>query len=43
MNEYIITENDVGIRIDKLIATIDNNLSRVAIQRMIENRKYIGK
>ncbi len=43
MNEYIIKENDVGIRIDKLIATINKDLSRVAIQRMIENRKYFSK
>ena len=38
MKEYIVKENEQRIRIDKLISMVDNNLSRVAIQRMIENR-----
>ena len=43
MKEYIIKENEVGIRIDKVISILDKDLSRVAIQRMIEKRKYISK
>ena len=43
MKEYIITENEVGIRLDKAISMLDTDLSRVAIQRMIEKRKYISK
>ena len=40
--EYQVKENEEGIRVDKLISIIDENLSRVAIQRMIENRKYFS-
>ncbi len=43
MKNYIVKENEVGIRVDKLICTIDKNISRVAVQRMIEKRKYISE
>ena len=36
MNEYIVKKEEEGIRLDKIIGTIENELSRTAIQRMIE-------
>ena len=43
MKKYIVKENEQGIRIDKLVSMLDKDLSRVTIQRMIENREYFGK
>ncbi len=37
METYVIDENIVNIRIDKAIGMLDNNLSRVAIQRLIDS------
>ena len=34
--EYNITEELVGVRLDKAISMKDKSLSRVAVQRMIE-------
>lgn len=36
MKEYKITKNEAGIRIDKLIGELEKEISRTAIQRMIE-------
>ena len=36
MKEYVIKDEEVNIRIDKIISTFENDLSRTAIQRMIE-------
>ena len=43
--EYIINDEFVGLRIDKAISEKDKDLSRVAIQRMIDNEniKVNGK
>ena len=35
MNRYVV-ENEVG-RLDRVVSGLENNLSRMAIQRMIEN------
>lgn len=37
MDKYKILKEDVGIRIDKLISNKYDNITRVAVQRMIEN------
>ena len=44
-SEYIINNEFVGMRIDKAISEKDKELSRVAIQRMIDNEniKVNGK
>lgn len=36
MKEYKITKNEAGIRIDKIIGELEKEISRTAIQRMIE-------
>lgn len=36
MNEYKIKKEDEGIRLDKIISELEQNISRTAIQRMIE-------
>ena len=36
MNNYIVKKEEDKIRIDKLIVSVRNDLSRTAIQRMIE-------
>ena len=36
MNEYIINETLAGSRIDKYIAELDKNISRMTAQRLIE-------
>ena len=41
VKKYIAQENDAKIRIDKAISEKDSNLSRVAIQRLIENGKIL--
>ncbi len=35
--EYIISDNNQGIRIDKALSDLDSKLSRSAIQRMLED------
>lgn len=39
MKEYIINEELNGIRLDKCITTLDNEISRVCAQRLIEEEK----
>ena len=41
VKKYIAQENDAKERIDKAISEKDSNLSRVAIQRLIENGKIL--
>ena len=41
MKKYLIEEQSAGIRLDKILAILDNELSRVAIQRMIENENIL--
>lgn len=36
-NNYIVTENLVGTRLDKCAVILDNSLSRVTVQRLIED------
>ena len=36
MERYIVSQEQANMRIDKAIGSLDNNLSRVAIQRMID-------
>ena len=36
MKEYQIKEEEKNVRVDKLISNLEKNLSRTAIQRMIE-------
>ena len=38
---YIVEEKDAKVRIDKAISEKDPNLSRVAIQRLIDNGKIL--
>ena len=39
--EYKITEEFVGFRLDKAISMKDNSLSRVAVQRMIDEENIL--
>ena len=37
MKRHIINEENKGERLDKIIPILDNNISRTAVQRMIDN------
>ena len=39
--EYKITEEFVGLRLDKAISMKDSSLSRVAVQRMIDEENIL--
>jgi len=39
MEEYVINEELDGMRIDKCVVTLDNEISRVTVQRLIEEEK----
>ncbi len=39
MNKYIINEENANIRLDKVIAILNSDLSRTAIQRLLEKEK----
>lgn len=41
MNKYIITLENSNQRLDKIIANLNKDLSRVTIQRLIENEKIL--
>lgn len=41
MQEYKIGEEEKNIRLDKVIANIDNNISRTSVQRLIEEGKIL--
>lgn len=41
MKTFIVENNDIGNRIDAYLAEKDNNLSRVAIQRLIKEEKIL--
>lgn len=41
MKEYLVGEQNSGVRLDKVLAILDNALSRVAIQRMIESENIL--
>ena len=41
VKSYIVEDKDANVRIDKAISEKDSNLSRVAIQRLIENEKIL--
>lgn len=41
MQEYKIGEEEKNIRLDKVIANIDNNISRTSVQRLIEEGKVL--
>ena len=41
MKEYLVVEQNSGVRLDKVLAILDNALSRVAIQRMIESENIL--
>lgn len=38
---YIITEKQVGIRIDKVLSELNSDLSRVTVQRLIDESKVL--
>ncbi len=40
-NEYIICEKLAGIRLDKCVVTLDNEISRVTVQRLIDEENII--
>lgn len=39
MEEYVINEELDGLRLDKCVVTLDNEISRVTVQRLIEEEK----
>lgn len=39
MQEYKIRQDEQNIRLDKIIASIDNSISRTSVQRLIEEGK----
>ena len=41
VKKYIVEEKDAGVRLDKAISDKDSNLSRVAVQRLIDNEKIL--
>lgn len=41
MQEYKIGEEEKNIRLDKVIANIDNDISRTSVQRLIEEGKIL--
>ena len=41
MQEYKIGPEDENIRLDKIIANIDNSISRTSVQRLIEEGKIL--
>lgn len=41
MQEYKITQDEQNIRLDKIIANIDNSISRTSVQRLIEEGKIL--
>ena len=41
VKKYIVEDENKGIRLDKGISDKDNSLSRVAVQRLIENGKIL--
>ena len=41
MKQYKIEEKNKNERLDKALSNIDNNLSRTAIQRLIEEEKIL--
>ena len=41
MQEYKIIQDEQNIRLDKIIASIDNSISRTSVQRLIEEGKIL--
>ena len=41
MQEYKIRQDEQNIRLDKIIASIDNSISRTSVQRLIEEGKIL--
>ena len=41
MQEYKIRQDEQNIRLDKIIANIDNSISRTSVQRLIEEGKIL--
>ena len=41
MQEYKIGPEEQNIRLDKIIANIDNSISRTSVQRLIEEGKIL--
>lgn len=41
MQEYKIGPEEENIRLDKIIANIDNSISRTSVQRLIEEGKIL--
>lgn len=41
MKKYIITLHEVGVRLDKVISMLDNNISRTMIQKMLLDNKIL--
>lgn len=41
MNRYIVKSENSNQRLDKIIAKLNNDLSRVTIQRLIEEEKIL--
>lgn len=41
MQEYKIRQDERNIRLDKIIASIDNSISRTSVQRLIEEGKIL--
>lgn len=41
MQEYKIRQDEQNIRLDKIIASIDNSISRTSMQRLIEEGKIL--
>jgi 23S rRNA pseudouridine1911/1915/1917 synthase len=41
MKEYIVKQENVDLRIDKLLTMLDSDISRVTIQRMIDNENIL--
>lgn len=40
-NEYIIDESLKGIRLDKCIVALDNEISRATVQRLIDEKNIL--
>lgn len=40
-NEYIIDETLKGIRLDKCIVALDNEISRATVQRLIDEKNIL--
>lgn len=41
MNKYIIKENLIGNRLDKVITLLDSNISRMMVKRLLEEEKIL--